>query len=270
MRDAREECVWLYCVASPGAVVPEGLTGVAGEQVLSVRSAGLTAFAGLVPTAEFGAEALRGNLEDLDWLASCAEAHHQVISQITATGAVTPMRLATMCHTEQGVADLLSRRAGELKAALAQVAGCAEWGVKAYVREPEPAAQAASAAPAGTPGAPAGPGTAYLLQRRRALASREDARQQACHSAERLIAVLEPVAVGAVEHQLHAASIDPGAGDMILNWSYLVEDSRSAAFSAAVADAAGDLPALRVELTGPWPAYSFAAFAAFADEERRP
>jgi hypothetical protein len=267
MRDARDDCVWLYCVASSDASIPAGLTGVAGEQIRRVRSAGLVAFAGLVPTAEFGAEALRRNLEDLDWLAWCAEAHHKVISEVAAGCAVTPMRLATMCRTTEGVADLVRRRADDLNAALAQVAGRAEWGVKAYVRAPAPTANSATAEPAAGPDAPAGPGTAYLLQRRRALASAADARQEACASAELLTAALEPVAVAAAEHQLHAASVDPSAGDMILNWSYLVEDSGSAAFSAAVARLADDLPALRVELTGPWPTYSFAAFAA---EEPRP
>jgi hypothetical protein len=49
------------------------------------------------------------------------------------------------------------------------------------------------------------------------------------------------------------------AGQMILNGAYLVDDGRSADFAAAVRDLADRHPAVRIELTGPWPPYSFAA-----------
>jgi Gas vesicle synthesis protein GvpL/GvpF len=43
----------------------------------------------------------------------------------------------------------------------------------------------------------------------------------------------------------------------VLNASYLVPHSRGDDFAAAVAELADEYPVLQLELTGPWPPYSF-------------
>jgi hypothetical protein len=45
---------------------------------------------------------------------------------------------------------------------------------------------------------------------------------------------------------------------MILNAAYLLDSAHGEDFAAAVAALAGQHPGLRIELTGPWPPYSFA------------
>jgi len=50
---------------------------------------------------------------------------------------------------------------------------------------------------------------------------------------------------------------------MVLNGAYLVGTAGAEQFTDAVAELAGRLPALRLQLTGPWPPYSFVA----VDEE---
>jgi hypothetical protein len=45
---------------------------------------------------------------------------------------------------------------------------------------------------------------------------------------------------------------------MILNAAYLLDDERGDEFAAAVADLGREHPGVRLELTGPWPPYSFA------------
>ena len=49
------------------------------------------------------------------------------------------------------------------------------------------------------------------------------------------------------------------SAQMILNAAYLVADQQEQDFAAAVADLAARHPAVRIEITGPWPPYSFAA-----------
>jgi hypothetical protein len=44
---------------------------------------------------------------------------------------------------------------------------------------------------------------------------------------------------------------------MVLNAAYLVADERADAFAAAVADLAAQHRSVQLNLTGPWPAYSF-------------
>jgi len=44
---------------------------------------------------------------------------------------------------------------------------------------------------------------------------------------------------------------------MVLNAAYLVADERADEFAAAVADLAAQHRSVQLNLTGPWPAYSF-------------
>ena len=63
------ELVWVYCVVPADARPPRGAAGVDPRfPVERVAAAGLAAFVSRVPVAEFGAEALRQNLNELDWL----------------------------------------------------------------------------------------------------------------------------------------------------------------------------------------------------------
>ena len=48
------------------------------------------------------------------------------------------------------------------------------------------------------------------------------------------------------------------AARMVLNAAYLVQPERSREFAATADRLAGQYPAVRIELTGPWPPYSFA------------
>ena len=55
---------------------------------------GLTAIVGDVGDRDYGEAALRRHLEDLDWLARTARAHHAVLAAVAERGPVVPMRLA--------------------------------------------------------------------------------------------------------------------------------------------------------------------------------
>ncbi len=55
-----------------------------------------------------------------------------------------------------------------------------------------------------------------------------------------------------------ATELSGAPGPMILNGTYLVTDAQSGAFAAAARELADRFPGLRMELTGPWPPYSFA------------
>lgn len=126
---------WLYAVmaAPEDGAPPQGLTGVADEPVRLVEKAGLAAVVGSVPLEEFDEEALRGHLEDLEWLERTARAHHRVINGAARQGQVIPLRFATLYHDDDRVRAMLQERREDFTATLRRVAGRTEWGVKAYV-----------------------------------------------------------------------------------------------------------------------------------------
>jgi hypothetical protein len=245
-----QHAIWAYAVAkqvSPDQLA--GLTGVAGQPVRVVPEAGLAAAVSTVSLAEFGEQPLRQHLEDLAWLDATARAHHKVIEALARP--VIPLRLATIYRDDGSVAGLLAEQRAELAAALDQMTARAEWGVKLFAPE-RPAAPDAPEPPG------AGPGLSYLRRRRHQLSAQDQARQAEAALAEKVHAELRGMAAAAQLRPAQAAELTgEDSPTMLLNATYLVDDAAAARFAAAVRGL-GQRHGARVELTGPWPPYSFA------------
>lgn len=245
--------IWLYAVTrrlGPGA--PGEPAGVSGETPRMVEAGELAAVVGDVPLARFGEEALRRNLEDLDWLGAAARVHDAVIGALVARGPVVPVRLATVYHDDDRVRQLLRDRAQEFERALAHVTGRTEWGVKVFLEaEPAPAEQAASRQEGGA---------AYLARRRAALTSGERRQRRAAEQADRVHALLATLSADARTHPPQSRTLTGVTEPMILNAAYLVDGDGARWFAEAVEACDRNNDAIRVQLTGPWPPYSFSSW----------
>jgi gas vesicle protein GvpL/GvpF len=251
--------VWVYAIAERVAATPLGqVRGVGEGPVRTVAAAGLTAVAEDVGLAEFGEEPLRRNLEDLDWLDATARAHHRVIDAVAQQGPLVPMRLATVYRDDANVAAMLAEREADFRSALRRISGRQEWGVKAYADQHSGAGGEDSGATTGPSSPGTGAGAAYLRRRRDQLAAQKSARRETSASAEIIHAELSRYAAAARLHPPQAPQLTGSKAPMVLNSAYLLETGRGEDFAAAVADLAGQHPGLRLELTGPWPPYSFA------------
>ncbi|MGI5240750.1 GvpL/GvpF family gas vesicle protein [Dactylosporangium sp. CA-139066] len=243
--------LWLHAVArGPGPTAPAGLadvTGIGGEAVRTVAAAGLLAVVSPVDLAEFGEAALRRNLENLAWLEGVARSHHAVVAAAGRLGAVVPATLATVYRDDDGVRAMLQERHGDFEAVLERIEGRAEWGVKAYA-EPAPAPSVA---------ADARPGVAYLQRRRAQLTADDERLRRAREGAEEVHAALAGGAVAARRHPPQDRRLTGRGEPMVLNGAYLV--AGGVAFGEAVDAQAERHPELHLELTGPWPPYSFAS-----------
>jgi len=200
---------------------------------------------------EFGEDALRRNLDDLDWLDRTARAHHAVVAALARGHTVVPAGLATVYRDDPGVRAMLDERRGDLEAVLDRLGDRAEWGVKAYA---VPGTEA-------EPGEPGGerPGTAYLRRRRARLSAADAWRQRAADGAEATYAALAAVAAEARRHPPQDSRLTGRPEPMVLNGAFLVARAAADDFAGLVAARAADHPELELELTGPWPPYSFTA-----------
>ena len=232
--------VWAYAITDHDAVDVSGLTGVGGAKVRTAPAAGLTVLVSDVNLAEFGEAALRRNLEDLAWLEQVARAHHHVIEEAARLFPVLPMRLATVYSGDTGLAAALGGRREDLHAALRRVGG----------RVP-------AAEPDTSDGTGGGAGLAYLRRRKAQLSVRQDAQRSAAAGVQAVHADLSRQAERARLYPPQAAQLTGYRDPMLLNAAYLLEAGRADGFAAAVQAAAAAHEELRVELTGPWPPYSF-------------
>ncbi|MFI6130973.1 GvpL/GvpF family gas vesicle protein [Micromonospora sp. NPDC051141] len=243
--------VWLHGVVA-GGTGPTDLPGIAGTPVRAVPGSGLAAVVSDVPLHEYGETALRRNLEDLAWLERAARAHHAVVDALARAGAVVPARLATVHRDDARVAGVLAERRDELAGTLARLADRTEWGVKGYV---VPGALPGAEEPAGGGGA----GAAYLRRRRAQLNARELGQQAAADAAAAVHATLAGLAVAAHRHAPQDRRLSGAATAMVLNGAYLIDRDRWPDFAASARRLADEHPEVRLELTGPWPPYSFVA-----------
>ncbi|MEU3413546.1 GvpL/GvpF family gas vesicle protein [Streptomyces sp. NPDC006658] len=245
---------YVYAVCRPfGTPLQAELTGVGGAPPGLLHHHGLVAVVSTVPEADFGEQALKAHLEDLDWLAATARAHQGVIDALTTVTTPLPLRLATVFRDDSAVRTMIEAREDDFRALLDRLEGRVEWGVKVFVEsEPAEPAEAAPAAPA----RPAS-GRDYLRRRRDRGLAREETWQRAEGFARSLHERLAERAEDVRLHPPQNSALSGATGQNVLNAAYLVSRAHSEEFVELVDRTKGEAPGIRVELTGPWAAYSF-------------
>ncbi|KDN78345.1 gas vesicle protein [Streptomyces olindensis] len=242
---------YVYAVCRPfGTPLQSQLTGVAGDPPRALNHHGLVAVVSHVPERDFAEEPLRAHLEDLDWLTETARAHQGVIDALTTVTTPLPLRLGTVFRDDSGVRMMIEAREDDFRRTLDRLEGRVEWGVKVYAesepqQSPRPAQKATS-------------GRDYLRQRRLQTRSHEEMWQKAEHFATRLHEELSAFAEDSRLHPPQNPALSKATGRNVLNAAYLVPRAHSEEFVEMVDRTKGEVPGMRVELTGPWAAYSFA------------
>jgi hypothetical protein len=241
------------------------LPGITDAPVRALPFERLHAVVQEVPAAEAGPRSWTERLSDPGELERCVRAHHEVVTAVAADGPAVPMALATLYSSEERARQALGADAARFHTVLDHVCGRVEWGVKVYVssestatdagRTGVPAGGARPAPPAGPP--TAGSGRAYLERVRGAHRAREESRRTALLAVEETDAVLRSLAVAARRLRLQDQQLTDGRRAQVLNGAYLVEKSRTAQFTEAVAMLRRRTGA-PIELSGPWVPYSFA------------
>jgi hypothetical protein len=278
--------VWAYAVTEQDQLTGPGgdidlswLAGVGEAPVRVIAGHGLAVLGSDVDLAEFGGAALRENMENLDWLNEVARQHHYVVDATARQLPLLPVRLATVYTGDAAACAALAEHHDQLLDALRRIGGRVEWGVKAYAATDEPARVPAARGSAGAAtdraadsrsdgaadgeadadGTGAGTGLAYLRRRRDQLAAGREARAAAVAGARTVHAELAGKAAAAMVRPPQSAQLSGARQPMLLNAAYLLDAGDGHDFTAAVAAEATAHPELLIELTGPWPPYSFAS-----------
>lgn len=228
---------YLYCAVASGS--PPELSGWRGEgaPLALVVADGVAGVVGHVSAERYGAPALERATGAVETLAPYAAAHQSVVQFVFERApAVVPFAFGSVHRTEADVRHSLETRREELELLLRRFTGMQEWSLRAtrLARARVPAAS----------------GTAYLEQRRAELRGEVDAR--AASVLQRLDADLGEGAAGRVV-------LDERAGDLLLRVGYLVPAASAARLGRIVIGAGPSLEehGVAVELSGPWPPYSF-------------
>jgi hypothetical protein len=241
------DALYAYAVLPGAAAPPLPATAILpGAGLDLLRHAGCAVLVSPVPRAPFQ-DGPACRMADGDWLADRARAHHAVVAAMAEAGPVLPLAFGALFSAAAPLRDWIAPRAATLTAALAQVAGCAEWSL--HLEEDAPAhaewldRHEAELQAIARRIEQAGSGTAYLLGRRRM-------QMRAQVRAARLAALSGRLAE---RLQAHARALPA-------DLTALVAQDRAEALRAEMARIARDLDGsgVALRLAGPWPAYASA------------
>ena len=254
-----DRATWLYAIAQNlDQAELTGLHGVGGAQVRVLRNGPLTAVVEWVDPGAFGAEKLQARLSDPAELEAVARRHHDVVVAVAALGPALPLRLATVYLSDDRVHSLLSERRDNFCQTLAWLAHRTECGIKALA---DPDGCSVTQRPGSVAVISACRSVGHSIPvaaacRTGCTSRRSSAGPRECGA--EVHAALDGLAVASQLHPLHDPAATGDAGLQVLNAAYLVESASLPQFAESARAMATQAGALRVAVTGPWPAYSFA------------
>jgi hypothetical protein len=238
-------------VASPEAPLPAA--GIGGTPVGALDLAEVVAVVGWLPADRYGPEQWEAHGQDPRWLEPLAREHHRVLQALCddpAVADVVPLRLPGIYRDLDAVRETLVPRTAELRRALDEIRGHAEWGVKIFLARP------AQTSPEPVPAT----GRDYLRRRSEAVTARETSRERRHHLVSAAYAGVTLAAARSRVTSPQDKVLTGRSEPMLHNSAHLVRRAEQETFFAALAQAS-DLVApegMVVEVSGPWPPYSFA------------
>jgi hypothetical protein len=257
--------VYLYCLLPGEAQV--ALDGIEGMETGSTVSALAVHWLQAVVSEvgeEFGEAQLNARIRDLDWVSPRAVRHHEVVDGVYAQcKELLPMSFGAIFRSEETLRQRLGEQQTELMAALDRLRGREQWDLKLSreqaVFDAALAGESADLQAAQTELASKPPGTRFLLEKKiQTLRARESQRVAAVVRKD-VHDALSARAVEAHRDQL-VTPAGPQNVQLELKSAYLVEEAAADGLKLAIEALSSKYASLgyRFDLSGPWPAFSFA------------
>lgn len=239
---ATKQVLYLYGITRKGHGVVGGVVGVDGSATVeAVPCTGLVCWVSRVSQRDF-AENLTRNMEKLEWLAGISVLHQQVVAEIARLHDILPARFGTVFRTSSSLAADVERHKAVLTRDLKRISGCEEWGIKVFGLGVQPPAATEMKS-----------GRDYLEARAAAL--RTEAPRDGGPEVRRLLRALEAVAI---ETAPGNGAVSRGQRGLQWQGSLLVKRAQRKKLQQVMARFSREWErARRLEVSGPWPPYSF-------------
>jgi hypothetical protein len=260
---------YVYCIAETVVArqifadsLPSSIEDEAGLELIAVDDlAGVTS---RVPLAIYGEESLAQHLTDPAWTAVRAMRHEQVVEHFARRASVIPLRFGTIYLERTGIERMLAERRLALGGIIERLQEREEWGVNLYCDRAKLMTSITSLSSRlrdmAADAAKASPGQAYLMQKKIEALRTDEARAEINRVVNEVETTLQQQSDGS--KRLRVLKVEATEyGELKAKFAFLIKRTRFAEFRATAEHLAREHEAagLRLELTGPWPAYNFAA-----------
>ena len=245
---------YVYCIVSSRKplstkATPSGPPGTGRVRTFELRPHRYVVMSD-APLDQFGERALPANLTDLDWVSRAAVAHEAVIASfMPKADAVVPMKLFTLFTSDDRAVEQLRAGWRRVEGVIQRLANHEEWGVRLVFDS--------TRAPVDATPAVVESGRSYLLTKRREHAASTGRSAGMRKTAGEVLTALRPFA-----RDTRQRPITPPAdsrGRLLVDAAFLVPRAKAARFQTSAARQAKKIaPAgYALQITGPWPPYSF-------------
>jgi hypothetical protein len=259
---------YVYLIGERGAVepllggpLPEAIEEGAPLEVID--NGDLAAVSSAVPLSDYGEEALEARIANPAWTAVRAMRHERVVEHFAERASAVPLRFGTIYLSRERVRRMLDEERDSLRAVIERLRGREEWGVNLYRDRAKSLESVVTRSPRlrelTERAMRSSPGQAYLLKKKidamRADEAREETRRAVSEIERELASVSE------AGERLRVLKDETGEqGEVAAKLAFLVARARFDEFRRAAEGLAerNVESGLRIELTGPWPAYNFA------------
>ena len=215
--------LYAYCLCADLDTFDNSVSGVSGAAVRVLKREDISV---LVSDCEAVAATQENML-----------AHAAVVRSVLARTTPVPFRFGTLL-TEQQLRSFITTNKSALANKLANLRGCVEMDLKTAWQSSNPSPT--------KPNPAAGPGTAFLMEKRRELVGDEHAELSAFLRGE-LGSLIK-------DEKMNLPTSDKA----LVKVYHLVESSKIKEYRERVQELRGKRPELQLEVSGPWPPYSFA------------
>ena len=239
------DALYLYGVSARAEknapkVASAGIDGV--HPVDAVACGEFRCWVSAVDHAAFGRE-LESNMENLDWLALHSVRHQQVVGELAQQTAIIPARFGTIFSGPEALRKDVAGRNAALKRVFKKIEGSDEWGVKVYAEQKSTAVAEAEGRS----------GSEYLKQKAARLKKRPDetALKEFADELGKVAADSAPT-----------GKMSSGQPGLVWQATFLVPRTRRKQWEGVLQEFVQRWSgSRRIEVNGPWPAYSFVSDA---------
>ena len=261
---------YVYCIAesvAAGQLDAESFPAAIEEsaELEWIVANDLAALASTVPLEDYGEEVLSEHLSDATWTAVRAMRHETVVEYVAKRVSVVPLRFGTIYLERAGVERMLAERGRDLSGMIERLRGREEWGVNVYADRTTLLASITSLSPRlrelAQQAEAASPGQSYLMQKKIEALRVDEVHATLNGIIDQIEKTLSEQAEDA--RRLRILKVETtGHGELKAKFAFLVKRSEFEEFRAAAERVAEEnlSAGVRLELTGPWPAYNFTVF----------
>jgi hypothetical protein len=256
--------LYLYCLARLSQLPPLPLLGpgVYGQNSLAVATyQDLVAVWSPVPVEDFCGPEAEERLRDLTWIGPRVIRHQEVVAGVMRHSPVLPVRFGTIFASLDNLEKVLQRYSDTIAKFLERLSDQEEWAVKGMLDRPGAREKlfALNLAREAESLEALSPGKRYFEEQRLRAAGDQELQRWLKEVCRKLWTDLRDYAAEIQERRLLSRKTTGIDQDMVWNWALLIPRPAVGGFQARIQDIHDRYAhrGLRLEVTGPWPPYSF-------------